>query len=422
MSTKDLSKHPCFNKHASGQCSRVHLPVAPKCNIKCNYCDRKYDCVNESRPGVSSTIFTPARAAAYVDEICTLMPNLSVVGIAGPGDPLANPLETFRTLELIKESHPDLIFCLSTNGLALPEHVDRLAELDVTHVTVTVNAVDPEIGAEVYGWVRDGKVVYQGLEAARLILSRQSEGIKRLVERDIMVKINSIVIPGVNDHHLEEVARAMAELGADVQNLMPLFPNPATPFGHLKEPDQAMVTALRKATRAYIPQMTHCKRCRADAVGLLGKDQSIALAPLMERCASQSQGQKDRPYVAVASREGLLVNQHLGEAETFSIWELRNGAFLQVAERKAPQPGCGPKRWEALARTLHDCRAVLCAAAGEAPSSILAESGVPAHAVTGFVEDALKAAFAGDGSLERLSPRRGGIAGSLCTGTGSGCG
>ena len=43
--------HPCFNAKVKGQFGRVHLPVAPKCNILCNYCNRKFDCVNESRPG-----------------------------------------------------------------------------------------------------------------------------------------------------------------------------------------------------------------------------------------------------------------------------------------------------------------------------------------------------------------------------------
>ena len=53
---------------------------------------------------------------------------LSVVGIAGPGDPLANPERTFRTFDLIAESCPDVTLCLSTNGLALPDHIERLVE------------------------------------------------------------------------------------------------------------------------------------------------------------------------------------------------------------------------------------------------------------------------------------------------------
>ncbi len=52
--------HPCFNEEAKHTSARVHLPVAPKCNIQCNYCNRKFDCVNESRPGVTSSVLAPS--------------------------------------------------------------------------------------------------------------------------------------------------------------------------------------------------------------------------------------------------------------------------------------------------------------------------------------------------------------------------
>ena len=50
----DLDNHPCFNKKASTSYGRVHLPVAPHCNIQCNFCNRIYDCANENRPGVTA--------------------------------------------------------------------------------------------------------------------------------------------------------------------------------------------------------------------------------------------------------------------------------------------------------------------------------------------------------------------------------
>lgn len=230
---KDRSKHPCFNKETSGSCGRVHLPVAPGCNIQCNYCNRKYDCVNESRPGVTSAILPPDKAVEYLDEVLKKEPRITVVGIAGPGDPMAEAEKTIATIEKINAKYPDMLYCLSSNGLALPEHVDRLAELGVTHVTVTMNAVDPEIGAKIYSWVRVGKVVYRGVEGAKILLARQLESIRLLKAKGITVKVNSIIIPGVNDHHLIEVAKVAAELGADIQNLIPLHPTADTPFAIL---------------------------------------------------------------------------------------------------------------------------------------------------------------------------------------------
>ena len=94
---KDLSKHPCFNAEAKQKYARVHLPVAPRCNVQCNYCNRKYDCCNESRPGVCSTLLSPVQALKYLQALNGKIPDVSVVGIAGPGDPFANPEETMLT-------------------------------------------------------------------------------------------------------------------------------------------------------------------------------------------------------------------------------------------------------------------------------------------------------------------------------------
>ena len=56
---RKISEHPCYSEKACHAFGRCHLPVAPKCNIQCNYCVRDFDCVNESRPGVTSKVLSP---------------------------------------------------------------------------------------------------------------------------------------------------------------------------------------------------------------------------------------------------------------------------------------------------------------------------------------------------------------------------
>ena len=127
----DLSRHPCFDPKARHEFGRVHLPVAPKCNIQCNYCDRQYDCCNESRPGVTSTVLSPKQALEYYRQVRQRVPDLAVVGIAGPGDPFANAPETMETLTLIRHEDSDVLLCVATNGLMVGPHLDGLAELEV---------------------------------------------------------------------------------------------------------------------------------------------------------------------------------------------------------------------------------------------------------------------------------------------------
>ena len=81
-----IKDHPCYSEEAHHYFARMHVAVAPACNIQCNYCNRKYDCANESRPGVVSEKLTPGQARRKVVAVANEVPQLSVLGIAGPGD------------------------------------------------------------------------------------------------------------------------------------------------------------------------------------------------------------------------------------------------------------------------------------------------------------------------------------------------
>lgn len=421
---RDFAAHPCFSKSAHHRHARIHLPVAPRCNLQCNFCNRKFDCMNESRPGVTSAVLTPERAADYLDAAMRRVPNLSVVGIAGPGDPFANGEETMLTLKLVRERHPRLMLCLATNGLGLEPHIDNLAALEVSHVTLTVNAVDPEIGTRIYAWIRDGHRPIRGHDAAKLLLDRQLTAIAALKARGIVVKINTIIIPGINDQHVESVARRMAELKVDLMNCMAFLPVAGAEFESIAPPESALVAGTRLRAGRWVPQMTHCARCRADAVGLIhGTMSQKQLATIAEFARPAPRAGAVRPYVAVASLEGMLVNQHLGEAARVLVFQedpmLASGCrFVEV--RKTPEPGAGAARWAALADVLHDCRALLVSAAGPQPRRALEERGVAVLEMEGLIEEGLRAAFTGRPIPATLA-RRFTACGAGCKGTGTGC-
>lgn len=277
---RSLDDHPCFHGKASARWGRVHLPVAPHCNIQCNFCNRLYDCVNESRPGVTRRILEPAEALADLNQFLRRRSDIAVVGIAGPGDPLCDPERTLQTLRAVHAIHPGLLICVSTNGLNLPGHIDELADAGVTHVTVTVNAVQPDIGQRIYASVTLNERTYRGLEAAELLLSRQEEAVVALKRRGLTVKINTVVMPGINAAHIPAIAAKAAAWGADTMNCMPLIPVHDTPFANVTPPTDAEVARIRKAVSGYLPQIYHCRRCRADAAGLLGAGEAEGCAPV----------------------------------------------------------------------------------------------------------------------------------------------
>ncbi len=269
--TFDINDHPCFNRSISGKYGRVHLPVAPACNIQCNYCNRLFDCPNEGRPGVTGRLLRPTEALAHLTRVMAGHTPISVVGIAGPGDPLANPNNTFQTLDLVRRKYPNVLLCLSTNGLMATSFLREIVRT-VSHITLTVNAVDASVGTRIYDWIRLGGRVYTGIEAASILLERQLETIQLLTRAGLVVKVNTVVIPGVNDHHIIDVARKMEELSVNIFNAMPVYPVEGTPFADVREPSGCEMRALRNRARAYLPQMTHCARCRSDAAGLIGRD------------------------------------------------------------------------------------------------------------------------------------------------------
>ncbi|WP_243338419.1 nitrogenase cofactor biosynthesis protein NifB, partial [Anaeromyxobacter soli] len=266
-----VADHPCYSEDAHHHFARVHVAVAPACNVQCHYCNRKYDCSNESRPGVVSERLRPEDAVRKVLAVAAELPELSVVGIAGPGDALANPDATFATLEGVRRAAPDLRLCLSTNGLALPEHAARLAAAGVRHVTVTVNMIDPAVGERIYPWVLRGGRKLRGVEGARLLSAQQLEGIAALAARGVLVKVNSVVIPGVNDAHLPDVARAVRRAGAFLVNLVPLISEPehGTHYGRTGQrgPTAEELERVQVACELDARVMRHCRQWRGAAGG-----------------------------------------------------------------------------------------------------------------------------------------------------------
>jgi len=264
--------HPCFSTGAKSNKGRVHLPVSPGCNIQCKFCERKLN-DTDFHPGVSSQIITPAEAVEVIRRAAALclseptFPDITVAGVAGPGDTLATPyaLETFR---LIKREFPNIIKCMSTNGLLLPEHADDIAEVGIDSLTVTVNAVNPAIQAEICsGIVYKGKK-YDGVAAAEILIENQLRGIEKVAKAGVTVKVNTVLIPEVNAAHVAEVAKTVSGLGAKIYNIIPLIPQHELSW--CSAPHCDLIGKVREKCERYIKVFRHCQRCRADAAGVPG--------------------------------------------------------------------------------------------------------------------------------------------------------
>ena len=398
-----LAKHPCYNEAAHHHFSRMHIPVAPKCNIQCNYCNRKFDCCNESRPGVSSELLTPNQAADKISYVKSKIENLSVIGIAGPGDPLANE-STFESLRLISSEHPELTLCVSTNGLALPDNAKRLYNLGVRFLTVTMNACDPEIGAKIYGMVSyDGKR-YDGIEGANILIQRQTEGIKLCVELGMVVKVNIVMIPGINSDHIPDLVRYVKGLGVYIVNILPLIPVEGTPFESIRAPTPLERKDLMDRCALDAKMMRHCRQCRADAIGLLGEDRSQEFVHI-GGCSRKGDGcgpssvpiiplDSTRTLIAVASNDGSTVNAGFGNAQSFYIYSVSSGSpeLIRRADVNLNRSVSGSdhkKHIEGIVDLLGDCNTVVVKEIGPLPSKVLENIGIRVVIFEGAIDAAV---------------------------------
>ena len=377
-----LRTHPCFNEDVHKSFARMHLPVAPNCNIQCNYCNRKFDCCNESRPGVTSEVLSPEEAMEKIAVVKERIPNLSVIAIAGPGDPLANE-STLRTIRLVKEGYPEMSLCISTNGLRLPEYVDELYSSGVRFVTVTMNGVDPEITKEVYDSVIWNGKRYEGREAAEILLENQLKGIDLCVKKGMIVKINIVLIPGINDDHIPEVVKKVKAMGVYIVNILPLIPVEGTKFSHIEAPTSEERKRLLDLCSSDIRMMRHCRQCRADAIGLLGEDRSnefIRTNPCGSGCGPSSNIISSDNIVsnrmAIASESGITVDSGFGNTKRFLIYE--DGKVVDEVHIDTNCNTYGRPHSEHLKdiiSKLKDCDTVIVKEIGPAPSRMLESEG-----------------------------------------------
>jgi nitrogen fixation protein NifB len=440
-----VHNHPCYSEEAHHHYARMHVAVAPACNIQCHYCNRKYDCANESRPGVVSELLSVDQAVKKVMTVAANIPQMTVLGIAGPGDPLANPERTFETFRQLTEKAPDIKLCVSTNGLALPSVVDELCKHNIDHVTITINCVDPDVGAKIYPWIFWNNRRIKGKKGAKILIEQQQKGLEMLTARGILVKVNSVMIPGVNDEHLKEVSKVVKAKGAFLHNVMPLIAEAehGTFFGVMGQrgPMHDELQALQDDCSGDMNMMRHCRQCRADAVGLLGEDRGDEFtmdkiegmeidyeAAMVKRAEIHASIEAEREaakkkkseafvsldflkpkkqtrpvLMAVATSGGGVINQHFGHAKEFLIYEASPTDVRFISHRKVDlycsgdeTCGDGESVLAKTIRTLKGCEAVLCSKVGFEPWALLEEAGIQPNGEHAMepIEDAVAAVYA----------------------------
>ena len=278
--------------------------------------------------------------------------------------------------------------------------------------------VDPEVGTRIYPWIFYKNKRWTGLDASKILHERQMEGLEMLTARKILCKVNSVMIPGINDEHLVEVNKVVKQKGAFLHNIMPLISEPehGTYFGlnGQRGPRAMELKALQDKVATGTKLMRHCRQCRADAVGLLGEDRNaeftMAHVPddvtydpskreayrevvarergehvatkkvaSAELAASVAAGSAS-VLVAIATKGGGRINQHFGHAKEFQVFEVSGKGVEFIGHRKVDQycqGGWGEDATlDGVIAALEGVTTVLCAKVGDCPKESLAKAGI----------------------------------------------
>jgi nitrogen fixation protein NifB len=376
--TSPLS-HPCFGIASRQKVGRLHLPVAPRANSRIRFAS--------SAP--VGPAMTPEDALAMLGRVVSGGTSVGIVGITGPGDPLAAPEATLRTLRLVREAYPEMALCLTTVGLGGSRVAEELAAIGLSHVTVLVDAVSPEVAEKIYAWIRPSTRTVPLAQAAQVLVEEQRQAVSAFVQAGLTVKINTAVYPGFNAGHVEQIASEMAALGASIMAVVPFVPEgdgedmPA-------ESGPELLATVRDRVGRHIELMAAWEECGAEVVGTERPAQSGVAAAALPKPTPE------RPNVAVASSNGMEVDLHLGHAHKLLIYGPReDGLACLLGTREAPEPGSGSQRWDDLADILKDCFVLLAASAGENPRQILSRRGMPVLVTDGEIEGTVDVLYGG---------------------------
>jgi MoaA/NifB/PqqE/SkfB family radical SAM enzyme len=290
-------------------------------------------------------------------------------------------------------------FCLSTNGLKLPQYAQELKELGVSHVTVTMNAVDPHISGQLYQYIRFMGREYTGDAAGALMVANQLAGIRLLIANDILVKVNIVTVKGINDSHVPEVVKAVKSMGCFITNIMQMIPVKGSALEQVEPVSNKQLNEIRKQCEEIMPQMYHCQHCRADAVGTLTDDKSIQLKGFLAEEKQVSVPVTKSYRFAVASKSGVIVDTHFGHAKEFYLYDYRNGEVRFAGKRNVEQycqgeEDCGEKedKIEQIIAALDGCNGVIAMRIGMEPTKKLAKLGIKPVNTYDMIEDAVKKA------------------------------
>ncbi|MFV0348555.1 MAG: NifB/NifX family molybdenum-iron cluster-binding protein [Halodesulfovibrio sp.] len=374
----------------------VLLPVSARANT----------CIRFSGTAPGKAVLSPEQAVEMLSQKLAEGATIVAVDIAGPGDPLATPEVTLRTLSMVRALLPETPLSVTTNGMGAAALAMSLAEAGASRMNLLTNAVDPLITSGIYAWIRPGTRTLPLPEAACKLVEEQAAAVRACCNAGMKVGIRTTVFPETNDAHVTTIAATMAALGAEDMTLVPYsqgdadapaLPAPAEKLSATRMDE--LMDVIRSAAACHLPVFVDtapatnfptATAATGTGSGCTAPQQAQWTAPALPKPAA------GKPNVALVSSNGMDVDMHLGQASKVLVYGPReDGLPCLLGVRKAPEAGSGDSRWAQLAELLHDCFVLLTASAGSKPKDILSRNGLPVLITEGEIDATVDLLYGG---------------------------
>ncbi len=174
----------------------VRLAVTDRCNLRCGYC--MPEC------GID---FVPRQELLTYEEMNRLLSILSAAGVNKLRITGGEPFVRKGIMEFMEQIHDDKLFDethITTNATLTSPYMDRFADAGIRSVNISLDTLD-----------RDRFM----LISKRDKLNEVMETIAELIERDIKIKINMVVMGGINDQDILPMALLAKDAAIEVRFL-----------------------------------------------------------------------------------------------------------------------------------------------------------------------------------------------------------
>ncbi|MDR9501522.1 MAG: hypothetical protein RI601_06980 [Desulfurivibrionaceae bacterium] len=326
-------------------------------------------------------------AMTWVEDLQARGIAIAGMEINGPGDPLASLPMTLEIVDRLRDKHPECALGMTTLGLGLAESAEQLKQHGVSKVTLLMDALNPEVVAKLYTWIRPAKRNIPLAQAAVTLIQEQTKAIQACRAAGLEVVVQTNVYSQVNEGEVAEIARLAAGLGAAAMTLLP-----GKGWSENEEklplpwPTPEKMARLSAAAAAHIQII---EPLAGESLDHITAQESCGTMALPKATAA-------RPNVAALSSNGMDIDLHLGQAIKALIYGPREDGLACLLEaRDLPEPGGGASRWQKVAEVLDDCFVLLAESAGQKPRDILGNSGLPVILTDDNVEGTVDVLFGG---------------------------